>query len=211
MTQQRDQLIKLKSLAKVIAVCTSLSLGVILILQAQQDAGYVVAQDRPQAQQTSQANTTLKTSPKDKKDDASLKLFYDRDDPGLIFADANYIVELVKDPSPTDPDQKPDQEIKLKVTKPNPNQIRNLTSRAVKRLSQRLKELKTNPKAYQLTTKEVNALRDFNKRLESNQEISRSHFAPTSKALGPSRRPTPPVPLNVTTLAALKKILGLTR
>ena len=207
MTQPDLQSTKLKSLAKVVVTCTSISLGLFLIIQAQQNANQVVAQDRIHQHPSSAKVTRQPSSSQGQSKEAPLQLFYDRDHPAVALGGATYAVLLAKETA----HQPTQQDPKTKRHQLKPDQIRYLTGRAVSLLDQRLAELEANPKAYALTLEEVSRLRAFNKELKSNQEISRAHFAPTSKSMGPQRRQTPSIPLDIKTLASLKKLLGLTQ
>lgn len=201
MTQSQSSPSLAQRLIRAVALCVSLSLAITLILQAQSDVVHVVAQEPNKAQRAApKPKSDLATAPAH-ADPRAAALF---DQAPRVFAQG-YAIELIS-ARPAKPT--PDQQLKLRVHKTNPEQVRYLKIDVMKALAQ----LKDQSSVSGLTTSELTALKRLGTELKESAREMSSRFAHTSKSMAapPSRDPQP-VLVDPQTLSALMRLMELKR
>ena len=201
MTQSQTPLSLTQRLMRAMALCVSLSLAITLILQAQSNVSGVVAQETHQAQQATPAPKNNPATSPTHADPRAAALF---DQAPRFFAQA-YAIELI----PARPAKStPDQQLKLRVHKTNPKQVRYLKVDVMKALTQ----LKDQSSVSGLTATELTALKRLDTELKENAREINSRFAHTSKSMAaPPSRDTHPVLVDPQTLSALMRLMELKR
>ena len=176
-------------LLRIIVLSLSLSLAVMLIIQAQNDVGHVAAQDRAQTQKDKKVSHTI-----------NLALF---DDPKDLL-DHEYAIELISDQSEHNKQEVPI----LKLHQPDSRKIRYLKHEIV----QRLKQLDSQTTVNGLKTDELSRLKKLYHEIKRNLRSFNSRFAHSSKSMAPDpATQSQPVPVDSMTLAALNKLVELKR
>ena len=193
---------------RAVVLSISISLAIILILQAQRNGSNVAAQDRAQAQKnealTQQTQSKKASQSLSKLNALNTSLF----DPPSELLDSDYAIELIPESTGVAKHQTGEIIKKLKVHQPNPQSIRYLRYQVV----QLLKSLENQEAVTGLTEHELSGLKKLYSEIKRNMRMIHNPFAHTSKSMAPSPvTQTQPIPVDPQTLAALNKLVKLKR